>query len=205
MGKTLRLGLTGGIGSGKSTVARILAQQGAAVIDADAISRTATGPGGPAIASLAAAFGVDFITADQALDRDKMRTLAYADASARKRLEAIVHPLIGLEISRQTDVALQSGSHCIVFDIPLLVESQHWRPKLTHVLVVDCSHEEQIRRVMTRNAMSRQAVEQIIQSQATRLTRVSAADLVIFNDQIDLIELGSEVSQIWRWFELSSQ
>ncbi len=205
MGKTLRLGLTGGIGSGKSTVARILAQHGAAVIDADAISRAATGPGGPAIASLAAAFGADFITADQALDRDKMRALAYSDAGARKRLEAIVHPLVGLEISRQTDVALQSDSHCIVFDIPLLVESPHWRPKLTQVLVVDCTAEVQIQRVMARNAMNRKAVEQIIQSQATRLTRVSAADLVIFNDQIDLLELESEVSQIWRWFELSSQ
>ena len=172
----LRLGLTGGIGSGKSTVAGLLAELGAAIIDADAISRATTGPGGLAIASLATEFGADFITDDQALDRDKMRTLAYADANARKRLEAIVHPLVGLEIIRQTELAVQSGNRCIVFDIPLLVESPNWRPKLAQVLVVDCTTELQIQRVMARNAMNREAVERIIQSQATRLARVKAAD-----------------------------
>ncbi len=207
---SFRLGLTGGIGSGKSTVANIFAKLGAAVIDADAISRGVTAPHGAAIALLAVEFGADFITSQGALDRDKMRGLVYTDASARKRLEAIVHPLVGQEIARQTDAATRSGNHCLVFDIPLLVESSRWRHDLHQVLVVDCSEARQLERVMARSAlagspMTRETVQDIIRSQATRAQRLRASDAVIFNDTIDLTQLQAEVTQLWRFFGLSSK
>lgn len=210
LGAALRLGLTGGIGSGKSTVGHIFAQLGAALIDADAISRGVTAPHGCAIAALAAEFGADFITPEAALDRDKMRSLVYTDASARRRLEAIVHPLVGQEIARQTDAATQAGSRCLVFDIPLLVESAHWRQRLHRVLVVDCPEERQIERVLARSskvgvAMTREAVQGIIRSQATRAQRRQASDAVIFNDTIDLTQLEAEVTEFWRRLGLSSK
>ena len=200
-----RLGLTGGIGSGKSTAAQFLSNLGAAVIDADAISRAVTAPKGAAIAALLTEFGGDCITPQGALDRDRMRSLVYSDASARKRLEAIVHPLVGQEIARQADAAVQAGSPCLVFDIPLLVESSRWRQNLHQVLVIDCSAERQIQRVMARSGLAREAVEAIMRSQAPREVRLQGSDIVIFNDAIDLTQLESEVTQIWRWFGLSSQ
>ncbi len=205
MAGVFRLGLTGGIGSGKSCVAQFFSNLGAAVIDADAISRAVTAPQGAAIAALSAEFGADFITATGALDRDRMRNLVYSDANARKRLEAILHPLIGQEIARQTDAAVQTASRCLVFDIPLLVESSHWRQNLNQVLVVDCAPEVQIQRVMARSDLARAEVQAIIHSQAPREVRLRGSDLVIFNDDIDLTQLESEVTQIWRWFGLSSQ
>ncbi len=206
----LRLGLTGGIGSGKSTVANYFNKLGAAVIDADAISRAATAPGGAAIQPLSLEFGADFITAEGALDRDKMRALVYADTGARKRLEAIVHPLVGTEIAQQTDAATQSGSRCLVFDIPLLVESSLWRQKLHRVLIVDCAEERQIERVMARsqlagNPMSREVVQAIIRAQAPRTQRLRASDAVICNDRIDLTQLEAEVTEFWQRLGLSSK
>lgn len=208
--RALRLGLTGGIGSGKSTVAGIFAQLGATVIDADAISRGVTASHGAAIVPLAAEFGADFITAHGELDRDRMRSLIYADASARKRLEAIVHPLVGQAIARQADEAQRLGTHCLVFDIPLLVETSHWRYGLHQVLVIDCSEALQLERVMARSALEdrligRDTVRGIIQSQATRAQRLRASDAVIFNESIDLTQLEAEVCQFWNWFELSSK
>ena len=205
MGGPFRLGLTGGIGSGKSTVANCLQQLGAAVVDADAISRSLTAPGGAAIKLLAVEFGEGFITSEGALDRDKMRVLAYADPSARKRLEAIVHPLVGQETARQAGEATASGYQCIVFDIPLLVESLRWRQTVHKVLVVDCTPAVQIERVMMRSALDRVAIEKIIATQASRAMRLRAADAVIFNDQINLEQLASEVAQAWHRFGLSSR
>ena len=201
----LRLGLTGGIGSGKSTVAQFFVKLGAFLIDADAISRSVSAANGPAIPQLTAEFGADFITAEGALDRNKIRALVYADASARKRLEAIVHPLVGQEIARQSNSASASGARCLVFDIPLLVESRHWRQNLHQVLVVDCSEARQIERVMARSGLAREAVEGIIRAQAAREVRLRGSDWVICNDVIDLTQLESEVTQIWRWFGLSSE
>lgn len=205
MAGLFRLGLTGGIGSGKSTVARFFANHGATVIDADAISRSVTAPQGAAIAALLHEFGADFITPQGALDRDRMRNLVYSDASGKKRLEAIVHPLVGQEIATQTNAAVQAGSRLLVFDIPLLVESSRWRQNLHQVLVVDCTAQRQVERVMRRNNLARAEVEAIILSQAPRDVRLGGSDLVIFNDTIDLTQLESEVTQIWRWFGLSSQ
>ena len=197
-----RLGLTGGIGSGKSTVAELFRLRGALVIDADAISRSLTAPGGLAIKPIAASFGPDFITTDGALDRAKMRQASYADSSARARLEAIIHPLVGSESARQEAAAMVSGCNCIVFDIPLLAESSRWRPRVDQVLVVDCVVEVQIERVFARSGLERSMVEKIIASQVSRVQRLRAADLVIFNAGDVMEPLALEVEQIARRFGL---
>lgn len=202
MGSGLRLGLTGGIGSGKSTVATLLANMGAAVIDADAISRAATGRGGSAIDAVRAAFGPSMLTPDGSLDRDQMRALIYSDASAKVRLEAIVHPIVGQTIGDQARLADAAGARCIVFDIPLLVESSHWRTMLHRVLVVDCREDTQIDRVTTRNGLSPDQVRKIIASQAPRNLRLQTADAVIYNDGITIEDLARQVQEIGTLLEL---
>ncbi|MDO9195916.1 dephospho-CoA kinase [Rhodoferax sp.] len=204
MASVVRLGLTGGIGSGKSTVARLLADRGAAIVDADAIARDLTAPGGPAMPLIAVTFGQDFVTPEGALDREKMRALVYTDPSARQRLEAILHPLVGLETQRQASSAVSQGHSCVVFDIPLLVESPSWRQKVDHVLVVDCTPDVQISRVMARNHLTRNDVKKIIASQAGRERRLGAADTIIFNAGLSIQELADEVRQISHRFGLSS-
>ena len=198
----LRIGLTGGIGSGKSTVLQMLAQRGASVIDADAISRATTAAGGSAIPAIAQRFGGDFITAEGALDRERMRAAAYADPQARRDLEAIVHPLVGAESARQVQVALRAGTRCIVFDIPLLVESGRWRQQVDRVLVVDCPAATQIERVVARSALQPAQVEAIIAAQAPRALRLAAADVVIYNEGLSLDQLRAQVDQVARGFGL---
>lgn len=203
MAGAFRLGLTGGIGSGKSTVAAFLAALGAAVMDADAIARSVTAPGGPAIPLIRETFGDEMITAQGALNRERMRSLAFADASARKRLEAIIHPLVGQETGRQADAATAAGHRCLVFDVPLLVESAHWRAKVDAVLVVDCTVQTQIQRVMARSQLDAQAVQAIISAQSPRLRRLQAADAVIFNNGTSLPVLRAEVDRLAARFGLS--
>ncbi|QTN27724.1 dephospho-CoA kinase [Rhodoferax sp. AJA081-3] len=199
---SLRLGLTGGIGSGKSTVSGFLEQMGAVVIDADAISRAATAPGGSAMAALEAMFGTALITADGALDRAQMRDLIFSDPSAKARLEAIVHPLVGQAIAQQALEAQISGARCTVFDIPLLVESRHWRTQLDRIMVIDCTEATQVARVKTRNGLSEQEVEKILATQASRTQRLACADCVLFNDGISLDDLRQHVQQIGAQFGL---
>lgn len=197
-----RIGLTGGIGSGKSTVLAMLQARGAAGIDADAISRATTAPGGAAIPLIARKFGPEFVTADGALDRARMRERAYAHPEARRELEQIIHPLVGEEITRQVDAALAAGARCIVFDIPLLVESGRWRPQLDRVLVVDCAPETQVARVVARSGLAPDEVRAIITAQAPRALRLAAADLVICNEGLSLEALRNEVEQAARSFGL---
>ena len=197
-----RIGLTGGIGSGKSTVARVLVACGAALIDADAISRQLTAPGGAAISELAKQFGPQIITAEGAMDRERMRQLAFSDSAIKGQLEAIIHPLVSQESSRQARVALQAGRTCIVFDIPLLVESGRWRQQLDLVLVVDCTEETQIARVMARNALSREMVVKIIAGQASGAQRLAAADACICNEGLSLQALERQVRELARSFGL---
>jgi dephospho-CoA kinase len=203
MPSVTRLGLTGGIGSGKSTAAQMLAGLGAAIIDADATSRALTAPGGGAITAIRDAFGAAFITAEGAMDREAMRALAYADANAKKRLEAIIHPLVGMETHRQMLAALDAGHRLIVFDIPLLVESGRWRQQLDGVLVIDCTTSTQISRVALRSALTPAQVQAIINAQASRSHRLAAADAVIFNDGLTLDGLRDEVHQVAQIFGLS--
>lgn len=198
----LHLGLTGGIGSGKSTVARLLAEHGAHVIDADAIARACTAAEGAALPQIEAEFGSHLLHPQYGLDRDAMRTLVFADRAAKVRLEAIIHPLVQQEISRQSARAESAQARCIVFDIPLLVESGHWRQNLQRVLVVDCLPATQIQRVMQRSGLRADAVEKIIQTQASRAQRLAAADAVLHNDGIDLEHLKCLVAEFWQQFRL---
>ena len=191
----VRIGLTGGIGSGKSTVLAMLREFGAAAIDADAISRATTAPGGAAIPLIAQKFGAGFIGPDGALDRARMRERAYAHPEARRELEQIIHPLVGQESARQVEAALAAGARCIVFDIPLLVESGRWRRQVDRVLVVDCEPETQVARVTARSGLSPDEVRAIIAAQAPRALRLAAADLVICNEGLSLDALRNVVEQ----------
>ena len=193
----LRLGLTGGIGSGKSTVAQMLAGLSACVIDADAISRRLTEAQGAAMPAIAAQFGAEFVNTQGALDRDRMRAHVFARASAKAELEAIIHPLVAQEINTQAQAAVAQGFSTLAFDIPLLVESgRRWREQIDRVLVIDCLVETQIQRVMARSHLPREAVEKVIAAQATRNQRLHAADWVIENDQVSLAELLQRVSTL---------
>jgi dephospho-CoA kinase len=185
-----RIGLTGGIGSGKSTVAGMLADCGAVVVDADAISRQTTAANGAAIAAIKQLFGSSFITPASALDRDAMRQLVFSDPAAKLRLEAIIHPLVTAETVRQVRTAESAGARYIVFDVPLLVESGRWRDQVDQVLVVDCTEERQISRVMARNGWTREAVLKVMAGQASRAQRLAAADICIYNETLSLAELA---------------
>ena len=190
------LGLTGGIGSGKSTVAGMLAVRGARVIDADALSRATTAAGGSAVPAIAARFGDDFITPDGALDRERMRALVFQDPAARHRLEAIVHPLVHQASARAAEAARQQGIRLLVHDVPLLVESGRWLDRVERVLVVDCSHQTQVDRVMARSALDEVTVRRIIASQASRAERRGAADFVLFNEKSSMKQLDVAVGVI---------
>lgn len=198
----IKLGLTGGIGSGKSTVAAALQEAGAAVVDADAISRSTTAPGGAAMPAIAQQFGPQFVDADGALNRNAMRELVFAKPEARLQLEAIIHPLVGQETARQTQAALDAGKKLVVFDVPLLVESAHWRDRVDRVLVVDCRVDTQIERVMARSQLTREAVQAIIAQQASRERRVAAADMVIYNEGLSLEQLRQQAREIAHRFGL---
>ena len=193
---TTRLGLTGGIGSGKSTAADMFAALGATIIDADGISRSLTTPHGAAIETIKQQFGEVMIGIDGSLNRDRMRDLIFTDIGAKKRLEAIIHPLVKFEMQQQDQVAVTSGIKLIVYDIPLLVESPNWRPILDKVLVIDCSEQTQISRVMRRNTLRTADVKKIIAVQASRKLRNSAADIIIFNDSITIEQLREQVKHV---------
>ena len=193
----MRIGLTGGIGSGKSTVAGFLREAGAAIVDTDAISRGLTQAGGAAMPAIAQQFGPDFVTADGAMDRERMRALAFSDPLAKHRLESILHPLITAQALAQADAATTA---LIVFDVPLLVESTRWRPRVARVLVIDCSTQTQIERVLQRPGWTRERVDGALAAQTTRESRRAAADAVLLNDGIALVTLRNEVLRLAaRW------
>ncbi len=197
-GARLRIGLTGGIGSGKSTVARLLAGHGAAVIDTDAIARELSLPGGAAIEPIRRAFGAEFIDAAGALDRARMRALAFSDPAAKQRLEAILHPLIGIETENQATAATE---RVLVFDVPLLAESPRWRTQVHKVVVIDCREATQIDRVVARSGWTPRAVQAVITQQAARPVRRACADAVIFNDGLSLDALAQHVQALAaHWF-----
>jgi len=193
----LVIGLTGGIGSGKSTVSQMLTELGAHLVDTDAISRSLTAPGGPAIPLIAAQFGDHLIDAQGAMDRTRMRELAFADPSALARLEGILHPLIGQHADAHAGLALPDQH--IVYDVPLLAESsRRWRDKVDRILVVDAEPETQIARVMVRSGWPREAVEAVLAKQATREVRRALADHVILNEGLSLAQLREEVRKLWQ-------
>jgi dephospho-CoA kinase len=189
------VGLTGGIGSGKTTVADLFATHGIAVVDTDVIAHRITVAGGVAMPLIEQTFGTPFVTSDGSLDRAKMRALVFSDDAARARLEAITHPLIRAETERERAAA--TGPYVVIV-VPLLVESGLWKARVERVLVVDCSVETQIARVMRRNAFSREQVLAIIARQATREARLAAADDVVFNDDTPLEQLAQQVQCLHR-------
>jgi dephospho-CoA kinase len=178
---TYIVGLTGGIGSGKSAVADLFAAQGAPVVDTDAIAHSLTGSGGAAMSAIRAEFGDRVTSADGALDRAAMRGIVFADPSARKRLEAILHPMIRAESERQVATGAARAPYVILM-VPLLVESGDYRKRVDRIAVVDCAEATQIARVMSRNNLPRDEVERILAAQASRAERLAAADDVIDND-----------------------
>jgi dephospho-CoA kinase len=190
------IGLTGGIGSGKSTVAREFEALGIAVVDADAVAHSLTAPGGAAIEPIRAAFGSAFVTPDGALDRAAMRVHVFALPQERQRLEAILHPMIRAETARAADAATSAYR---ILMIPLLVEAQsrnpHWRARYDRILVIDCDEPAQIARVIRRSGLTADAVRAIMASQAPRQIRLSAADDV-FDNSDDTQPLGPRVQKL---------
>ncbi|HEX7387007.1 MAG TPA: dephospho-CoA kinase [Castellaniella sp.] len=175
----LTIGLTGGIGSGKSKVADFLAQWGASIVDADQIAHSLTAVDGEAITSLRQVFGDAAIQPDGGLDRRWMRDRVFHDASARLQLEAVLHPLIDQAMRMQARLA--DGPYC-VFVVPLLVESGRWRERVARICVVDCDPQTQISRVQSRSGLTQDTIERIMTAQASREERLAAADDVILND-----------------------
>ncbi len=176
----LVIGLTGGIGSGKSTVAEQFAGLGAAVIDTDLISHQLTATGQPALVEIAAQFGPQYLQADGSLDRTRLRALVFSDNLARKRLEAILHPRIREEVARMLQQPTAAPYHIIV--VPLLFETGAYGHLVNRVLVVDCPEALQIQRVMARGKLSEAEVRAILQAQCEREERLARADDVIVND-----------------------
>ena len=194
----LRIGLTGGIGSGKSTVARMLVDLGAHLVDTDAIARALTLPGGQAMPAVAARFGPQMVAPDGALDRNAMRQLVFENPAAKAELEAILHPLIGSEALRQAELHPQRP---LVFDVPLLAESQGlrpWRARVHRVLVVDCHEETQVKRVAARAGWTEDAARRVLAQQASRSLRRSVADAIVHNEGLDLPALALQVQALWR-------
>ena len=196
-GRASRIGLTGGIGSGKSTFGALLQKRGAALVDSDQIARQVTGPGGAAIAAIAQRFGPEFVDDTGALDRGRMRELAYSAPDARTALEAIVHPLVSLHSRQQAQAAEDAGTRVIVFDVPLLVESGRWAQRLDAVIVIDCPPAVQIQRVMSRSGLNRSTVEAILAAQSPRNIRRASADIVVHNgDNCTLADLQKMAEQV---------
>ena len=198
------VGLTGGIGSGKTAVSDELAKLGAGVVDTDLIAHQITAKGGAAVPLIQKEFGAEFIDPSGALDRSKMRSLVFADPKARKSLEDITHPLIRLETINQAQKLLEKKVPYLVFVVPLLIESGNWRPLLDCLVVVDCPEETQIERVMHRSKLTRNDVEAILKAQASRTERLACADMVIENqgtlDQLKaaVLSLHQKILQIQK-------
>lgn len=190
------VGLTGGIGSGKSTVADLFVARGAALVDTDAIAHELTGPHGAAMAAITEAFGPAVVDARGALDRAAMRRLVFADATARQRLEAILHPLIRAESDRRCQAA---RAPYVILAVPLLVESGSYRERVQRVLVVDCPEAVQVARVMARNGLGEAEVQAILAAQASRQQRLAVADDVVDNGG-DAAALVPQVERLHRQY-----
>jgi len=190
-----RLGLTGGIGSGKSTVARFWVEAGAVLVDTDAISRQITAPGGAAMPALVEVFGAEVLDAAGALDRDHMRQRVFSDPAAKAQLESVLHPLIG-QLARQQ--AQAAGSRPVVIDVPLLSATSHWRHWVHRVLVVDCETGTQVERVARRPGWTTELAQRVVAQQLSRPERRALADAVIHNDGLSLEALRQQVLDLHR-------
>ncbi len=190
---SLLIGMTGGIGSGKTTVAELFARLGARIIDTDELSRNLTQADGAAITPIRAAFGGAYIDADGAMDRKRMRELVFSTPEAKTRLEAILHPLIFAQAQQQA--ALPTAAPYTVLVVPLLTESGSYRKLVQRILVVDCPEETQLQRTMQRSGLERAAALSIMAHQAGRGERLRQADDVILNDG-SLEDLSAQVGKM---------
>lgn len=186
---SLIIGLTGGIGSGKTSATRFFAAEGIAIIDADTIAHELTGAQGDAIPNIKKYFGVDFITKNGKLDRKKMKNRIFSDINSRKKLEEILHPLIQAEIMHRIETAF---SPYIIVVAPLLLETGDYCETVTRILVVDCNEEYQISRTVSRDGLSKEEVRTIMATQKPRQERLNQADDVIVNDT-DISSLQEKV------------
>jgi len=186
------VGLTGGIGSGKSAAAQVFEELGIMVIDTDAVAHALTGPGGAAIEPIRAAFGAAYLTPEGALERARMRELVFANASKKRLLESILHPLIR---ARTSELVQAARSPYVILMVPLLVESGDYRRRCQRVLVVDCPEELQVERVMARSGLAAGQVRAIMANQVTREARLAAANDVVDNSQ-DLAQLRRQVEAL---------
>ena len=186
---SLIIGLTGGIGSGKTSATKFFAAEGIAIIDADTIAHELTGVQGDAIPNIKKYFGVDFITKNGKLDRKKMKNRIFSDINSRKKLEEILHPLIQAEIMHRIETAF---SPYIIVVAPLLLETGDYCETVTRILVVDCNEECQISRTVSRDGLSKEDVRTIMATQKPRQERLNQADDVIVNDT-DISSLQEKV------------
>ncbi|WP_374494398.1 dephospho-CoA kinase [Zoogloea sp.] len=190
------VGLTGGIGSGKSAAADMFADLGAALVDTDRIAHALTGPGGAAMTAIRAAFGNGVLTEDGALNRAAMRALAFESHDARKRLEGILHPMIRQESERQ---CLAASAPYVILAVPLLIESGTYRERVQRLCVVDCPEAMQVVRVMQRSGLEESQVRAIMAAQASRAERLAAADDILDNGGT-LDALREQVSGLHRHY-----
>ena len=190
--KAFTVGLTGGIGSGKTTVANMFADLGAYLVDTDLIAHALTKENGAAIESIKSAFGVEFILPSGAMDREKMRKHVFSLPNEKKLLEEILHPLI----REKTELAArESKGIYTIFVLPLLIESGSWQQRVSRVLVIDCSEQTQLQRVVSRNGLEREQVLSIMHTQASRAQRLKAADDVILSEAT-LDEINVDVKRL---------
>ncbi len=190
----IRVGLTGGIGSGKSEVARLLAGHGAVVVDADALAREAVAPGTPGLAAVVAEFGPDVMAEDGSLDRAKLGRLVFADEQKRAALEAIVHPYVGRRSAEL--MAAAPPDAVVVYDVPLLVE-KGLQDDYDVVVVVDADDDVRLDRLVGGRGMAADDARARMAAQTSRAKRLAAADIVVLNDG-DLISLAQRVEEAWR-------
>jgi dephospho-CoA kinase len=199
-GPRLVIGVTGGIGSGKSTAARMFAECGAGLVDTDEIALKLTQPGQPAVAEIARRFGPEYLTPAGALDRQRMRGHVFSDPAAKAQLEAILHPLIRMQVAEQ--VRASDAPYVLVL-IPLLVETGGYPTLVERILVIDADEAVQIARTMARSALSEEQVRAIMRTQATREQRLAAADDIIDNNG-DLEQLRLQVQALHaRYLEMT--
>jgi dephospho-CoA kinase len=197
---SLVIGLTGGIGSGKSAVAEEFARLGATVVDTDAIAHELTGPGGAAVAEVMRQFGSAFVDASGAMNRKRMRDLVFSDAEEKQRLEALLHPMIRAESARRVAAAFanRSGPYAVLV-VPLLIESPGYRERVGRVLVVDCPEDLQIARVQQRSGLPEGEIRRIIAAQIQREKRLAAADDVINNSET-IAAMQQQVSRLHKTY-----
>ena len=199
---TFIIGLTGGIGCGKSTVSQLFAELGACIIDTDTIAHALTQANGPGLPDIAHVFGDDYIDQHGALDRKRMRDLIFTDPDAKTRLEAILHPLIYQAVI--ADIASHPNATYILLIVPLLIESQRYVNLVQRVLVVDCDEQQQISRTMMRSGLSEHAVQCIMQNQISRQHRLQHADDIIMNNH-SLASTRQQIAELHQRYLIQAQ